>query len=128
MRVGHLCVLLLLLCLSASIPDEELAELSGVELSGAGGSGAGGGGSGAAPEQSSQREGGMETGEEREGPKKGPTESPKESKESPKESPKESYAQFNQDVLILQHFFGHKSDGVFVEIGAHDGLTYSNTM
>ena len=39
----------------------------------------------------------------------------------------ESFSQFNQDKFIFENFFPVKSDGVFVDIGAHDGITLSNT-
>lgn len=39
---------------------------------------------------------------------------------------KNSYSQIGQDQEIAR-FFGGKKDGFFVEIGAYDGKTYSNT-
>lgn len=39
----------------------------------------------------------------------------------------EYYSQSGQDRFIHEHFFRDKRDGVFVEIGAYDGRTYSNT-
>lgn len=39
-----------------------------------------------------------------------------------------SYAQHQQDVIVMQQIFPGKRDGVFVEIGAHDGLEISNTL
>lgn len=37
------------------------------------------------------------------------------------------HSQNGQDRFIEQHFFLTKQDGVFVEVGAYDGLTFSNT-
>ena len=39
-----------------------------------------------------------------------------------------TYSQDNQDIYILEQFFPHKRDGVFVDIGAHDGVTISNSL
>lgn len=36
-------------------------------------------------------------------------------------------SQFKQDEFVYQAFFKDKRDGVFVDIGAHDGIGYSNT-
>jgi hypothetical protein len=42
---------------------------------------------------------------------------------------KESYSQWGQDKIIIDHVFGRdKRDGVFVEIGAHNGIDFSNTL
>lgn len=41
----------------------------------------------------------------------------------------ESYSQDEQDVIALRKFLpDHLTDGVFVEIGAHDGVSMSNTL
>ncbi len=40
---------------------------------------------------------------------------------------KTSYSQIGQDKEIV-HFFGGKKEGYFVEIGAYDGKTLSNTL
>ena len=36
-------------------------------------------------------------------------------------------SQYGQDTFVHQKFFADKKNGVFVDIGAHDGLRYSNT-
>lgn len=38
------------------------------------------------------------------------------------------YSQYGQDSFIYEHFFKDKKNGVFVDIGAHDGKTLSNTL
>jgi len=37
------------------------------------------------------------------------------------------YSQYNQDRFINEQFIHNKQHGFFVDIGAHDGSTYSNT-
>ena len=37
------------------------------------------------------------------------------------------YSQYGQDKWIIEKFFSDKKDGTFVDIGAHDGVTFSNT-
>ena len=37
------------------------------------------------------------------------------------------YSQFGQDVFVYDNFFENKRNGIFVDIGAHDGITLSNT-
>jgi FkbM family methyltransferase len=37
------------------------------------------------------------------------------------------YSQFKQDQFIYENFFQGKSNGYFVDIGAHDGITFSNS-
>lgn len=37
------------------------------------------------------------------------------------------YSQFGQDVFVYDNFFENKRNGTFVDIGAHDGVTLSNT-
>lgn len=37
------------------------------------------------------------------------------------------YSQFGQDKWILEKFFPGKDNGTFVDIGANDGITFSNT-
>jgi FkbM family methyltransferase len=37
------------------------------------------------------------------------------------------YSQFGQDQYLYENFFRDMKDGVFVDIGAHDGMTGSNT-
>lgn len=38
-----------------------------------------------------------------------------------------TYSQCGQDTFLYKRFFSQKNDGVFVDIGAHDGMTYSNS-
>jgi FkbM family methyltransferase len=37
------------------------------------------------------------------------------------------FSQWGQDCFVYEHFFKHKRNGIFVEVGAHDGVTFSNT-
>lgn len=37
------------------------------------------------------------------------------------------YSQYQQDQYVYENFFKDKKNGVFVDIGAHDGVTLSNT-
>lgn len=37
------------------------------------------------------------------------------------------YSQCGQDTFVHKTFFKNKHDGIFVDIGAHDGITFSNT-
>ncbi|MDO8301903.1 MAG: FkbM family methyltransferase, partial [Sedimentisphaerales bacterium] len=37
------------------------------------------------------------------------------------------YSQNGQDIFLTQTLFKDKGNGVFVDIGAHDGITFSNT-
>jgi len=37
------------------------------------------------------------------------------------------YSQYAQDQFVYERFFKDKRDGVFVDIGAHDGVSLSNT-
>ncbi|MDB6081736.1 MAG: FkbM family methyltransferase [Chlamydiia bacterium] len=37
------------------------------------------------------------------------------------------YSQYEQDKYLNEHVFKNKEHGVFVDIGAHDGITLSNT-
>lgn len=39
----------------------------------------------------------------------------------------EFHSQFDQDRYLYQKFFKEKRNGIFVDIGAHDGVTFSNT-
>lgn len=39
-----------------------------------------------------------------------------------------SYSQYQQDLFIFNNFFKNKHSGYFVDIGAHDGVTYSNSL
>lgn len=38
------------------------------------------------------------------------------------------FSQSGQDKYVNEHLFFNKKNGVFVEIGAHDGVSYSNTV
>lgn len=38
------------------------------------------------------------------------------------------YGRFGQDKFVYEHFFQNKKDGVFVDIGAYDGVESSNTL
>ena len=38
------------------------------------------------------------------------------------------YSQFQQDQFAYEHYFLNKSNGVFVDIGAHNGKTDSNSL
>lgn len=37
------------------------------------------------------------------------------------------YSQYGQDQFVFHNFFKEKRNGVFVDIGAHDGVSFSNT-
>lgn len=39
----------------------------------------------------------------------------------------EYFSQYQQDKILNESYFKNKSEGVFVDIGAHDGITLSNT-
>lgn len=39
----------------------------------------------------------------------------------------EFYSQYGQDKYLDEEIFKKKKNGIFLEIGAHDGITYSNT-
>lgn len=38
------------------------------------------------------------------------------------------YSQFGEDEYLVKHFFANKSSGTYLEIGAMDGRTFSNTL
>jgi FkbM family methyltransferase len=38
------------------------------------------------------------------------------------------YSQYGQDKFLYENFYKNKKDGFYVDIGAHDGITLSNTM
>ncbi len=37
------------------------------------------------------------------------------------------YSQFEQDKVVYENYFQGKTNGYFVDIGAHDGVTFSNS-
>jgi FkbM family methyltransferase len=39
----------------------------------------------------------------------------------------ESYSQYQQDILLDHHIFKGYMNGIFVDVGSHDGITYNNT-
>ena len=39
-----------------------------------------------------------------------------------------SHSQNGQDVVLANDVFARKRKGVFVDVGAHDGVTFSNTL
>jgi len=39
----------------------------------------------------------------------------------------EYYSQDGQDKFVMESYFPYRSEGTFVDIGANDGITYSNT-
>lgn len=41
--------------------------------------------------------------------------------------PKKFYGQLGEDKFVYERFFTRKRNGVFLEMGAYDGVTYSNT-
>ena len=43
------------------------------------------------------------------------------------EYPHEFYSQIGQDKYYIENIINYKKDGVFLDIGAHDGITFSNT-
>jgi FkbM family methyltransferase len=38
------------------------------------------------------------------------------------------HSQFKQDQFVNENFFKNKKNGFFVDIGAHDGITFSNSL
>ena len=38
------------------------------------------------------------------------------------------YSQFKQDQFLNEVLFNNKKNGFFIDIGAHDGVTISNTL
>lgn len=40
----------------------------------------------------------------------------------------ESYSQHGQDLFVYETFFKDRTAGVFVDVGAYDGVTFSNTF
>ena len=53
--------------------------------------------------------------------------SPRRAGPPPDEVPVKFYSQVGQDRFLLENFFRGKRGGVFVDVGAYDGETYSNT-
>ena len=41
---------------------------------------------------------------------------------------KESYSQYNQDIILNEKIFKNRENGFFIDIGAYDGICYSNTL
>lgn len=39
-----------------------------------------------------------------------------------------TYSQYSQDLFLVSALFADKKNGIFVDIGANDGITYSNTL
>lgn len=39
-----------------------------------------------------------------------------------------SFSQHGQDLFVYETFFKGRMDGIFVDVGAYDGVTYSNTL
>lgn len=37
-------------------------------------------------------------------------------------------SQYSQDKFLNENFFKNKKNGVFIDIGAHDGITMSNSF
>lgn len=37
------------------------------------------------------------------------------------------YGQYHQDQYVYENFFKNKRNGIFVDVGAHDGILFSNT-
>lgn len=46
----------------------------------------------------------------------------------PAAAPTQSYSQYGQDRFVLETLLGHKTGGTFIEIGAFDGVSLSNTV
>jgi FkbM family methyltransferase len=42
-------------------------------------------------------------------------------------NPEGYYSQWGQDKFMNEEFFHNKPDGIFIDIGAHNGISYSNT-
>lgn len=40
----------------------------------------------------------------------------------------EYYSQFNQDAFVYENYFKERTDGIFVDIGAYDGIVGSNSL
>jgi hypothetical protein len=40
----------------------------------------------------------------------------------------QKYSQYGQDTFVYENFFKNKNDGFFVDIGAYDGVSLSNTL
>lgn len=40
----------------------------------------------------------------------------------------EYYSQFNQDAFVYENYFKERTDGIFVDIGAYDGIIGSNSL
>ena len=42
--------------------------------------------------------------------------------------PLEFYSQFNQDTFLEEHVFRGFRNGIYMDVGAHDGVTINNTL
>jgi len=40
----------------------------------------------------------------------------------------EYYSQFNQDAFVYENYFKERTDGIFVDVGAYDGVIGSNSL
>lgn len=38
------------------------------------------------------------------------------------------FSQFKQDEYVNTHFFKNKPNGIFLDIGAHDGVSFNNSV
>jgi len=38
-----------------------------------------------------------------------------------------NFSQCGEDIFLLENYFSNKRNGIFIELGALDGVLYSNT-